>query len=156
MFTMACLQNSSLQQSNLCACGKVIHNSHSYCTMPKRGKSSTVLRFWVKNTNPAELSVKIKDCWTYESVTNYLCEKAKFRSLGKKLPSDKGIRVSLWSLDVISDCTECKEVWLLLTCSQLILFSSRCLDLSLHHCHTNTPGTGLCAFCGWTKPLCLR
>lgn len=92
MFTMACLQNSSLQQSNLCACGKVIHNSHSYCKMPKRGKSSTVLRFWVKNTNPAELSVKIKDCWTYESVTNYLCEKAKFRSLGKKLPSDKEIQ----------------------------------------------------------------
>lgn len=28
----------------------------------------------------------------YESGTNYLCDKARLRSLGKKLPSDKEIR----------------------------------------------------------------
>lgn len=140
----------------LCACGEVTHNTHSYCKMHKCGKSSIVLRFGVKSTSPAQLTVKIKDCWICESGTDYCVKRQSLDHWERIQHLLRKSRVSLWSSNIIIDCTKYKSMWLLLKHSQPTFSSSRCLDVFLHHRHIDPSGTGLCALCGWIKPLCLR
>lgn len=81
----------------LCAHGEAMHNSHSYCKICECGKSSIVLRFWVKTASPAQFTAKVKaaECVNLELIT--CVERHGLDHWESIYHLTRNSRVSLWS-----------------------------------------------------------